>query len=38
MTKDDTIVLHGAGAKQDIAARCEMIRSAMDATTSDYDR
>lgn len=38
VTKDDTIILHGAGAKQDIAARCEMIRSAMDTTTSDYDR
>lgn len=38
VTKDDTIVLHGAGAKSDIASRCEMIRAAMDATTSDYDR
>ncbi|KXZ54554.1 hypothetical protein GPECTOR_4g619 [Gonium pectorale] len=38
VTKDDTIVLHGGGSKEDIAARCEMIRSAMDTTTSDYDR
>ncbi|KAG2436092.1 hypothetical protein HYH02_011603 [Chlamydomonas schloesseri] len=38
VTKDDTIILHGAGAKADIASRCEMIRAAMDTTTSDYDR
>ncbi|EFJ52217.1 hypothetical protein VOLCADRAFT_79395 [Volvox carteri f. nagariensis] len=38
VTKDDTIILHGAGSKADIASRCEMIRSAMDTTTSDYDR
>ncbi|GIL65546.1 hypothetical protein Vafri_19298 [Volvox africanus] len=38
VTKDDTIILHGAGSKADIASRCEMIRSAMEATTSDYDR
>lgn len=38
ITKDDTILLHGAGAKQDIAARCEQIREAAEATTSDYDR
>ncbi|KAG2426300.1 hypothetical protein HXX76_013057 [Chlamydomonas incerta] len=38
VTKDDTIVLHGAGSKADIASRCEMIRAAMDTTTSDYDR
>ncbi|KXZ54556.1 hypothetical protein GPECTOR_4g621 [Gonium pectorale] len=37
VTKDDTIVLHGGGSKEDIAARCEMIRPAMDTTTSDYD-
>ncbi|GIL83082.1 hypothetical protein Vretimale_11474 [Volvox reticuliferus] len=38
VTKDDTIILHGAGSKADIASRCEMIRSAMETTTSDYDR
>ncbi|GLC33441.1 Mitochondrial chaperonin 60 [Pleodorina starrii] len=38
VTKDDTIILHGAGSKTDIASRCEMIRSAMETSTSDYDR
>ncbi|GFR49009.1 hypothetical protein Agub_g11030 [Astrephomene gubernaculifera] len=38
VTKDDTIILHGAGSKEDIAARCETIRSAMEASSSDYDR
>eukprot|EP00955_Chlamydomonas_euryale_P103326 365480-Chlamydomonas_euryale.AAC.15 len=38
LTKDDTIVLHGAGGRDSIKERCEMIRQAMDTTTSDYDR
>ena len=38
ITKDDTILLHGAGSKADIAARCEQIREAVDASSSDYDR
>ncbi|WIA33427.1 hypothetical protein OEZ86_006559 [Tetradesmus obliquus] len=38
VTKDDTIMLHGAGDKKDLEARCEQIRQAMEATTSDYDR
>jgi chaperonin GroEL len=38
ITKDDTIVLDGAGEKAAIAERCEQIREAADATTSDYDR
>jgi len=39
ITKEDTIVLNGAGEKSLISERCEQIRSAMtDATTSDYDR
>lgn len=38
VTKDDSIVLHGGGLKADIAARCEQIRAAVEATTSDYDR
>ena len=38
ITKDDTILLHGGGEKSAIAARCDQIREAMEATTSDYDR
>ena len=39
ITKEDTILLNGAGEKTMISERCEQIRSAMtDATTSDYDR
>ena len=38
ITKDDTILLHGAGSKADIAARCEQIRELVAASSSDYDR
>jgi chaperonin GroEL len=39
ITKEDTIILNGAGEKSMISERCEQIRSAMtDATTTDYDR
>ncbi|KPV74917.1 uncharacterized protein RHOBADRAFT_66504 [Rhodotorula graminis WP1] len=39
ITKEDTILLNGAGEKTLIQERCEQIRSAMsDSATSDYDR
>ncbi|KAI9069633.1 chaperonin Cpn60/TCP-1, partial [Trametes sanguinea] len=39
ITKEDTIVLNGAGSKDAIQARCEQIRALIeDRTTSDYDR
>ncbi|KAJ7714572.1 chaperonin Cpn60/TCP-1 family [Mycena maculata] len=39
ITKDDTIVLNGEGAKDAIAARCEQLRALVgDITTSDFDR
>lgn len=38
VSKDDTVLLDGAGDKKSIAERCEMIREAMEASTSDYDR
>ncbi|GAA5870850.1 hypothetical protein JCM3774_001693 [Rhodotorula dairenensis] len=39
ITKEDTILLNGAGDKTMIQERCEQIRSAMnDPQTSDYDR
>jgi len=38
VTKDDTIVLDGSGKKADIEERCSQIRSAVDQTTSDYEK
>ena len=38
ISKDDTVLLDGAGDKESIAERCEMIREAADAASSDYDR
>ena len=36
--KDDTTIIGGAGKKDDIQGRIQMIRKEMDKTTSDYDR
>ncbi len=36
--KDNTTVVDGAGAKEDIEARVKQIRAQIDETTSDYDR
>ncbi|MFM1920808.1 MAG: hypothetical protein RLZZ303_2442 [Candidatus Hydrogenedentota bacterium] len=36
--KDTTTIIEGAGSKKDIQGRCEQIRRAIEATTSDYDR
>ncbi|MDR2766561.1 MAG: chaperonin GroEL [Holosporaceae bacterium] len=36
--KDNTTVVDGSGAKQDILARCGQIKRQMDDSTSDYDR
>ena len=38
VTKDDTIILDGAGNKIAIAERVELIRDAIDRTTSDYEK
>ncbi len=38
ITKDDTTIVDGAGAKKDIAARCDQIRAQVEETTSDYDK
>ena len=38
ISKDDTIILDGAGEKSAIAERCDQIREAVEAATSDYDR
>jgi chaperonin GroEL len=36
--KDNTTIIGGGGAKKDIEARCNEIRSQVENTTSDYDR
>jgi len=36
--KDNTIIVNGAGAKENILARVSQIKSQMENTTSDYDR
>ncbi|MCR5225171.1 MAG: chaperonin GroEL [Alphaproteobacteria bacterium] len=36
--KENTTIVDGAGAKQDIEARCNQIKQQMADTTSDYDR
>jgi chaperonin GroEL len=38
LTKDDTTVIDGAGAKADIEARVAQIRAQIEETTSDYDK
>ncbi|KAJ1634593.1 chaperonin Cpn60/TCP-1 family, partial [Pavlovales sp. CCMP2436] len=38
ISKDDTILLDGAGAKADIADRCGEIRAGIDLTTSEYEK
>ncbi|MEP3655240.1 MAG: chaperonin GroEL [Litorimonas sp.] len=38
ITKDDTVIVDGAGKKKDIKARVEQIRAQAEATSSDYDR
>ncbi|XP_071721250.1 chaperonin CPN60-2, mitochondrial-like [Rutidosis leptorrhynchoides] len=38
VSKDETVVLDGAGDKKSIEERCLQIRSAMESSTSDYDR
>ena len=38
ITKNDTIVLDGAGEKAAIDERCELIRTSVEATKSEYER
>ncbi|XP_071741818.1 chaperonin CPN60-2, mitochondrial [Rutidosis leptorrhynchoides] len=38
ISKDDTVILDGAGDKKSIEERCEQLRSSIDLSTSDYDR
>jgi chaperonin GroEL len=36
--KEDTLVMHGAGTKEAITERCEMLREMMEKTTSEYEK
>ena len=38
ITKDDSVVVDGAGSKKDIESRVAQIRTQIENTTSDYDR
>ncbi|KAF3951824.1 hypothetical protein ACB098_02G098400 [Castanea mollissima] len=38
ISKDDTVILDGAGDKKALEERCEQIRSAIENSTSDYDK
>jgi len=38
ITKEETTIVDGAGAKNDIVGRCNQIRAQIEETTSDYDR
>ncbi|WPX96127.1 chaperonin GroEL [Candidatus Bandiella euplotis] len=38
ISKDDTTIVHGAGDKKDIDARCKQIKAQIAETKSDYDR
>ncbi|MBC6412790.1 MAG: chaperonin GroEL [Hyphomonadaceae bacterium] len=38
ISKDDTVIVDGAGAKESITARIEQIRQQAEETSSDYDR
>ena len=38
VTKDNTLIVEGAGKKSAITARADQIRQQIDKTTSDYDR
>ncbi|XP_042411021.1 chaperonin CPN60-2, mitochondrial-like [Zingiber officinale] len=38
ISKDDTVILHGLGDKQAIEERSQQIRSAIELSTSDYDK
>ncbi|CAK9164592.1 unnamed protein product [Ilex paraguariensis] len=38
VSKDDTIILDGAGDKKAIEERCEQIRATIESSTSDYDK
>merc|ERR1719498_1471232 len=38
ITKDDTIIMDGAGEQDDLKERCEQIQSMIETTTSEYEK
>ncbi|MFI4984334.1 MAG: chaperonin GroEL [Rickettsiales bacterium] len=38
ITKDDTTIVDGAGAKKEIEGRCSQIKAEIDESSSDYDK
>jgi len=38
VTKDDTVVLDGSGAAEEIEERCEILREMVDGTSSEYEK
>ncbi|HJD63431.1 MAG TPA: chaperonin GroEL [Rickettsia endosymbiont of Sericostoma sp.] len=38
ISKENTVIIDGAGSKADIAARCSQIRAQIDESSSDYDK
>ncbi len=38
ISKDDTIILGGAGGRAEIEERCELLRATVEATTSEYEK
>jgi chaperonin GroEL len=38
ISKEDTVIVEGAGSKVDIESRCAQIRKQIEDTTSDYDK
>ncbi len=38
ISKENTVIIDGAGSKADIATRCSQIRKQIDESTSDYDK
>lgn len=38
VTKDDTIIMHGAGSREALEERCEQIKAQVKLSTSEYDK
>jgi chaperonin GroEL len=38
ISKDDTIILNGRGAKTGVEERCDLIRASIEASSSDYEK
>lgn len=38
VSKDDTLILHGGGARDSIEERCALLKDSIAATASDYEK